>query len=240
MRRLLLAAFLVTVSTAALAQDTRPDTRYDTATVSGDVTGVSDYRHRGISRSDEGPALQGKLQLNSNIGLYGGLKGSTVDFGDADVEAVLFGGYKMDFDGVDVKTELNYSTYPGDDGDDLDYAEFIASFGYDFDVFYGALTWGISPEYINESGMSLYYGADVAVPLEYGLTATANLGFMFIDDEARYAEDYAHWGLGIWYNWAEWDVDLGLEYVDTNIDDDECMDNCGATAVFTAKKPFGF
>lgn len=235
-RLFLTAAAFFSLSAAALAQDSR----YDSAMVQGEVGAVTDYRHRGISRSDESPALQGRLQLQHPVGLYGGVGASTVDYGDAGVEAVLFGGYKTNFDGLDVKGEIDYYAYPGDDSDDLDYWEFVATFGYDFDVFYGQFTWAASPEYINESGMSLYYGADLSVPLQYGLTAKGHLGFMFIDDEARYAEDYADWSLGLWYNWAEYDVNFGLEYIDTDIDDDECFDNCGATAVFTAKKPFGW
>lgn len=236
-RLLLTSALLVTFAVPAFAQDTR----YDAAMVTGDVRGVSDYRVRGISRSDEAPAVQGKIQFNAPVGLYGGVGASTVDLGDAQVEGILFGGYKADFDGVQLDGKISYNAYDDDAGDvDLDYWEFVGTAGYDFDVFYGSLMWAASPDYIAESGMSLYYGADVSVPLEYGFNLNGHVGFQFIDDESNYAEDYADWSLGLWYNWAEWDVDFGLQYVDTDIEDDECFDRCDATVVFTAKKPFGW
>lgn len=238
MSRLLLTALLLTAAFPALAQDAR----YKDATFSGEVGAVSDYRVRGISRSDEGPAVQGRLQLKAPNGLYGGAEASTVDIGDANVEGVLFGGYKTNFDGVDLDGKVTYNAYDddGNSGVDLDYWEFVASAGYDFDVFYGALTWAASPDYIAESGPSFYYAADLMVPTGYGITGKAHLGFQFIDDEATYAEDYTDWSLGLFYNWADYNVNFGLEYVDTNLDDNECFDQCGSTAVLSAKMPFGW
>ena len=45
----------------------------------GEATAVSDYRYRGISRSDENPALQGSLTVQGDSGFYVGAWGSTLD-----------------------------------------------------------------------------------------------------------------------------------------------------------------
>lgn len=237
MSRLLLAASMaVLIAAPAFAQD---------YTLEADIGATSDYRYRGISRSDESPAVQGGVQYNHSSGFFAGVDASSVDLNidnDANVEAVLFGGLKTDYDGIDVTGKLSYTAYPGGD-DDLDYWELMFTGGYDFDVFYGSLTWAFSPEFMNESGMSFYYGADLAAPLPIGygnFTAKAHLGFQFIEDENRYAEDYIDWSMGIWYNWDTYGIDFGLQYIDTNIDDNNCLEECGGRAVVSATKSFGW
>jgi uncharacterized protein (TIGR02001 family) len=240
MPRLLLSASLLLLSALpALAQEQQPP-------LTAHLGVVSDYTVRGISRSDEGPAVQGGVQYTHQSGFYAGADASTVDMNlddDANVEAVLFGGATGDYSGIQYKANLSYNAYPGGDNDDLDYWEFELTGGYDFGPFSGSLTWAISPDYINDSGVSLYYGADLEAPIPVGytaLTAKAHLGFQFIDDEQNYAQDYADWSLGLWYNWEPYDIDFGLQYIDTDLDDDECAEDCGSRAVLSAAKSFGW
>jgi uncharacterized protein (TIGR02001 family) len=212
MKKILLVASLVLAATPALAQQ---------YSLEGRVSGMTDYRVRGISRSDENPALQGNAQINvpvSGLTPFVGGQATTVDLstedGGADVEGILFGGVAGNYAGIDRQGKLAYNAYPGSDADDLDYWEFELTGDYDFGPFVAGLTWAMSPEYINESGSSLYYGADIAVPLynftNMDLAARGHIGFQFIDDESRYTEDYTDWSLGLWYNWADYDVDFGL------------------------------
>ena len=234
-KRILLTALSTLLATSALAQDFN---------VNGNVAAVSDYRNRGISRTDEGPALQGKIQLEHVIGLYAGVGGTNVDLNmdnDANVEGILFGGYKGNFDGIEYNGKLTYTAYTGSDADNLDYWEFELTGGYDFDVFYASLTWAISPDYINGSDVSLYYGGDITIPIQPSWSAKAHLGFQFVGDEGPYVtSNVTDWSAGLWYNWGEYDVDFGLEYTDTNLEDNECVENCGSTAVLTASKAFSW
>lgn len=234
-RFLLTASLLASMAGPALAGE---------VTVSGDVGAVSDYRNRGISRTDEGPALQGRIQLDHISGIYGGVKGSTVNMrldDDANVEGILFGGYKGNFDGIEYDAKLTYNSFLGSDLDDLDYAEFEFTGGYDFDVFYASLTWALSPDYINGSGASLYYGGDIIVPIQTELTAKAHLGFEFVGDEGPYVNDnVTDWSVGLYYNWADYDVDLGIQYVDTSLDENDCVEKCGGRALVSATKDFSW
>lgn len=233
-RLLLTASFLSLVTFPAMAQ------QY-TLTANGAV--VSDYRNRGISRSD-GPAVQGKLEVGHISGLYAGGGASTVDLNmdrDANVEGILFGGYRGNYDGIEYDAKINYTGYIGANNGDLDYWEFVITGGYDFDVFYASLTWAVSPDYINDSGTSLYYGGDIAVPIYDSWSARAHIGFEFIGDEGPYVtDDVIDWSLGLWYNVPEYDVDLGLQYVDTNLDDNQCVEDCGSKAVLSASKSFSW
>jgi uncharacterized protein (TIGR02001 family) len=244
MKKFLLTAALLLTAAPAMAQ---------TYTLEARGSVMTDYRVRGISRSDEQPALQGGVELNVPISVpmnsahvIAGAQATTVDLNadnDANVEGVLFAGLGGDYAGIQLEGKLNYNAYPGSDDDDLDYWEVVITGDYDFGPFVGGLTWASSPSYFNDSGMSFYYGADVAVPLyiaDYDITARGHMGFQFIDDEENYTEDYTDWSLGLWYNWAQYDVDFGLEYTDTDLDDDECIESCGAQAVLTATKAFSW
>jgi len=212
----------------------------------GDVSALTDYRVRGVSRSD-GPALQGNAKLNYR-GAYAGVSASTVDMNidkDAWVETTFFGGYKGKHDsGIDYDARLSYNAYPGGDNDDMDYLELTLTGGYDFDVFYGALTWAISPDYINDSGVTLYYGADITAPVPVGgldLNARAHLGFQFIGDDNKYVDDNAmDWLLGVYYREPSYGVDLGVAATGTNLDDNDCTEDCGSQLMLSAGKSFGW
>lgn len=236
MTRLLLTASLLTLFAApAFAKDFN---------VSGMGQVVSDYNNRGISRSDENPALQGRIQLEHITGVYAGAGASTIDMkgdGGANVEGLLFGGYKGNFDGLEYDGKLSYTGYPSTDNDDLDYIELAFTGGYNFDVFYASLSWAFSPDYINGSGASFYYGGDIIVPIQTAWSAKAHMGFQFVTDEKTYvSSDYADWSLGLWYNWADYDVDFGLQYVDTDLDDNECVEKCGSRALVSISKDFNW
>ncbi|MBU6234845.1 MAG: TorF family putative porin [Alphaproteobacteria bacterium] len=234
-RYLLAASLLALLASPAMAQQ---------VTVRADGNVTSDYRVRGISRSDEGPSAQGTIAIEHISGLHGGAKASYVDLNmddDADVEGVLFGGYKGNYDGIDYDATVSYTGYPGANDDDLDYWEFEITGGYDFDVFYASLTWAISPDYINGSGASLYYGSDITVPLMDQWSAKGHLGFQFVGEEGPYVQsNVTDWSAGIWYNWMDYDVDFGLQYVDTNLDDNECVEQCGSRAILSASKGFSW
>ena len=58
--------------------------------VSGTLTLVSDYRFRGISLSDEDPALQVSLAVDHESGYYGAVWGSTLD------DTPLYGALELD------------------------------------------------------------------------------------------------------------------------------------------------
>ncbi len=237
------ALLLATTGLSAIARADDP-IRLTNRSVVAEVTGMTDYRVRGISRSDDHPAAQGKLEFQHPVGVYGGAQATTVDLNiddDAVVETVLYGGYKGQYAGIDYDARLNWSAYPGGDNDDMDYFELVTRGGYDFGPFYAGLTWAISPDYLNSSGMALYYGGDVTVPLAGGFSLGGHLGFQFLDEENLYlSSDTMDWGAALGYNYAPYDVDFSLEYVDTDLDKNECTEKCGGQVLLKASKDFGW
>ena len=71
--------------------------------ISGNVALTTDYRFRGISQSDESPAIQGGFDFEHDSGFYLGAWGSSVDFDtngagyDGCLELDLYGGFSNSF-----------------------------------------------------------------------------------------------------------------------------------------------
>jgi uncharacterized protein (TIGR02001 family) len=122
MKKVLLAIFALASITAAHAQ------------VSGNLGLTSDYRFRGISQSQNAPAVQGGVDYAHSSGLYIGNWNSSVSSqvytNGAGVESDLYAGYKKDiYRGITIdvgtynyfyprattaaKTGSNYDTYEG-------------------------------------------------------------------------------------------------------------------------------
>ena len=209
MKKTLIASALLAGSTAAMAE------------ISGNVTLATDYVFRGISQTDENPAIQGGFDWGHDSGFYLGTWASNVQFNEnilvvpedsvdeAAIEVDFYGGFANSFSsGLGYDVGAIYYAYPGA----------ASSLNYDFYEFYGGLdwtfsdTWSIygkvsySPEFFGESGAAWYFdgGLDVSLPGNWGLFAHA--GYQTIEDSDP--DNYADWSLGA--TWGVWGVDLGL------------------------------
>lgn len=85
--------------------------------LSGSATLASDYRFRGLSRSDRGTALQGSLTLSHESGAYASLQASTVDgwgrSGGADAVIDLTAGYSAPVGPVTLDMGVTATLFPG-------------------------------------------------------------------------------------------------------------------------------
>lgn len=108
--------------------------------LSGGTTLISDYRFRGATQTDSGPALQTTLNLNHKSGFYVGTFMSTIDgsgrtpaltgYGQAEVD--LYGGFTKTLKGgFGVDAGLLYYYYVGHvSGQKTDFFESYASITY--------------------------------------------------------------------------------------------------------------
>lgn len=238
----LMAVLLATVFAApALAQDNTDGGLLPQGwgNLSATVSGVSDYRFRGISYSDEFPALQGDLSWTHSSGVYVGAWASNVDLADADVEVDLYGGYTFDYGPYNVDMGLIGYFFPGSSsGRDYNYYEGKLAVGRDFGVVSTTAALNYSPDFIRGSGDALYASMNASAPvMDTGFTVKGSAGYQWVDDEVAFgAPDYADWSLGIGYDLHGFD--LGLKYTDTNISDSRCNDDCDATAIFSVSRSF--
>ena len=91
---------------------------------SGSAAAVSDYRYRGISLSDNDPAMQGSVAYDHPNGAYAGLFGSTVRFNyqPTSLQGMAYGGYSHRFaNGWSGEAGGDYSTFSQDHN--YDYGE---------------------------------------------------------------------------------------------------------------------
>ena len=197
---------------------------------SANVGFVSEYFFRGLSQSDDTPALQGgldyELPFNDSVSLYAGAWGSNVNFAGATVEMDFYGGLSGSVGNFSWSAGGIYYYYPGaPDPSNYDFWEAAFSLGYDFGV--AAVTGSInySPDYFASSGDAVYYALGVDVPVGKYVTLSGSVGSQEIDNNTAFGtSDYIDWTLGASANIAGFDV--GVTWTDTDLSG--CGDLCGA------------
>jgi uncharacterized protein (TIGR02001 family) len=236
--KILAVAFVMAYSVSAA----QAQTEIFGGNLTGNVHATSDYVHRGISRSDQNPSLGADLTYAFQNGIYGALGANLTDFridGGANYELTPTIGFKnMYTDRWSYDVGLAYTVYPGADNSNMNYWEAFLNTDYNFDVFTAGLEITYSPDYIYDSGNSLYYALHGGADLPYDIKGVGHLGFQFVDDEQAYVtSDYMEWGAGLRYNYQDI-ADLKADYTDTNLDDNECRERCGARITVGVGKAF--
>jgi uncharacterized protein (TIGR02001 family) len=215
---------------------------------SANVALTSEYFFRGLSQTDDAPALQGgfdyEIELSKPLALYLGVWGSNVDFNEASsvdgatVEIDLYGGLKGSIGetGLGWDAGFIYYTYPSADGSlDYDFVEVQGALSYDFGVASTSVSVNYSSDNFGGSGDALYPKLGVDVPIGKQLTLSGYLAKQFLDKEDVFGQpDYVEWNLGATYNVASFD--LNLAYTDTDIDGNP--DGADAMVVFTVSRSF--
>ncbi|MDI1226742.1 MAG: TorF family putative porin [bacterium] len=207
------------------------------------VDAVSDYRDRGLSLSDDSPALQISLDWEHDSGFYLGAWGSNVDFndgGEAKYELDVYGGYTFSWANFDWDFMVNGIFYPGASQTlDYDLVEFSLAAERTIGIVKAKPSITFSPDNFGDSGVAFYPQLELEAPIgETGFSATGSYGFQSIENKARYGfGDYSDWSAGIKYAWN--DIEFALQYIDTNLSKSQCSDGCDATAVFSISHTFG-
>ena len=207
--------------------------------LSGNVAITSDYTFRGITQTLQQPALQGGMDLRHPSGLYLGTWGSSVNFGEtnlddlgprAQLELDVYGGIGVSL--LPVATfDLGaiYYMYPGAGG--LRGYDFL-ELGLGASRTLGGVSAGLqakySPDFFGGSGDGVYYGASAGIPISL-FTVSGNVGKQLIEDNATFGTpDYVEWGAGASVGWRGFTI--GGKVVGTNLEESECFagtDYCG-------------
>ena len=189
---------------------------------SANVTLTSDYLFRGLSLSDNDPAIQGGFDAEHTSGVYAGVWASSIEpvgtiddgvnsapFGTSEAEIDVYIGWAGDLGPVGVDVGVVEYMYPGAKPD-ADYTEFyvggsgeIGPVGvgltyYDSDDFDGQQTWELTGE----------------VPVGM-VTLSAVWGTNDFDTAGA---DYDWWGIGASTELGGFE--FALQYQDTDIDAD--------------------
>jgi uncharacterized protein (TIGR02001 family) len=194
------------------------------AEVSSTVTLTSDYDFRGLTQTDEDPALQVSLDYVADDGWYVGAWTSNVDFPgyDGSLELDLYTGFAGELDsGLGWDVGLTWYTYPGSDNtateDELESAPEI--YGLVSLGMFSAAVW-YSNDYAGSGENAMYVEGGVRVPLPRELSLDLHAGYSFSDywDDVE-GDKYSDYSVGLQYSIES--LDLQLRYVDTDRDEDD-------------------
>lgn len=220
-------AVLLSTAAPAMAQDTAPPKAF---TISGNAQLTSDYRFRGLTQSDEDPALQGSLTVTHESGFYVGTFASTIDdkvslpgYGGAEVD--LYAGYGKSFaNGLGVDAGLLYYYYPdGANGAKTDFFEPYAALTYTIGPVSAKL--GAAYAWSGQKGLigkkdNIYGYLDLSAAIpSTPLTVKGHVGYS--DGSLGFAnldpldDSYIDWSIGVEGNGGPFRV--GVSYVDTDV-----------------------
>lgn len=161
--------------------------------VSWNASIVSDYVFRGVSQSDEGPAIQGGVDLTSGA-FYVGAWASSVDFGDStDGEFDLYAGVAHEVAGFSLDFGVLGYFYAGEPtGSDYDMMEVKAAVSRAF----GPVTTGFaahySPDFAGVDNDATYLELNGAFEAGPRLSVSGAVGRQWLD----VSDDYVSWNLG--------------------------------------------
>ena len=231
---------------------------------SGTVTLTTDYIYRGISFSNEDPALQGSFDWSYGS-FFAGAWGSSTTGESYELELNYYFGYADSFAGFDWSVQPIYYHFPGKDSTvEQD------TFGGQpeaFEVAFNAartlaiggelaptvsLVYAWMPEYFWDSGDSHYIRGNLALTLPGDFGIDAGVGYQdvegdtgdhrsFLNPDTRMRENrdypgfsYTHWDIGI--STSRLGFDFDLRYHDT--DYDEGGNLYDARVVFSVSRSF--
>lgn len=200
--------------------------------ISANISIVSDYVFRGISQTDNDPALQGGLDWSHDSGFYLGFWASNVSWlndlelgTNNSLETNFYGGYATSLGPIGVDVGLLQYYYPGDYGGA--YKASGAEKPHTLEGYVG-LSWEfLSFKYshsftdlfgIPDSKSSKYYDLSASYEVMDGLTLDAHYGYSSIHG----SDNYKDWKLGATKSYGGFD--FGLHYTDTDIKDNKWAD----------------
>lgn len=243
------AALLLAPAAAAETPDAAEETKQPAVTVTGAVTLASQYRFRGISLSDEEPAVQGTVTLNHESGLYAGFWGSNLDgfgeLGGSNLELDLYAGYKMSVGGgATLDAGLLYYAYPGSSGGDFEFFEPYANLSGTVGPTTAKIGVAFAPAQDGIAGNSNIYAygdLSAAIP-STPVTLKGHVGWSKGDTPLSPSGEYMDWLLGADLTWKK--LTFGVAYVDTDLNAAEAAlggatkDIVGRAVVFSLTAAF--
>ena len=201
------------------------------AGTSGNVSLTSDYVFRGVSQSNQEPALQGGVEYAADNGFYIGSWGSSISWLSdlsssaapisSNVELDLYGGYRGKFgEAVSYDVGALYYWYPGDFPSGFNSADTLEIYAGISVAASDKLSLGAKYShavtdlfgYTDSSG-SGYLDLNATLALDGGWSVAAHAGKQWISHNTAFA--YRDWKLGITRSFSN-GVALGLAYTGTD------------------------
>ncbi|MFW6278513.1 MAG: TorF family putative porin [Halorhodospira sp.] len=194
--------------------------------LSSNVAITSNYVFRGISESDEDPAVQGGFDLGHESGAYVGTWASSLRYDEpADsqpaAELDAYGGYEFALT-ADAWADIGLTYYGYPNASDSNTTELYAGVGTSLGEVEGDLYIHGSDDYFGTDESSAYTETNWTVPFGTAFYGSAHLGYLAIDSDTDM--DGADAAVGVGYDHGSLDLSLVASYLDSDAaedDDDE-------------------
>ena len=182
----------------------------------GSVTLTTEYILRGISQTDEDPAIQGNIDFVAG-GFYAGVWASNVEVSEIGLgiethsEFDLYAGYLWQGEsGFGWELGAIHYEYPSHEV--INYEEFYASFLYKtFKIRYY-----YTDDFLGLEGAGSYLDGTAKIPFgDSGFAMTLHAGLSAFDEEVP-IEDYIDYKGGLSYTWKKLTVDASYTDTDEN------------------------
>jgi uncharacterized protein (TIGR02001 family) len=199
---------------------------------SASVALSSEYVWRGISQTDEDPAISGSFDYAHSSGFYAGTWASNVDYGDdASAEIDLYAGFAGEFGDSGVGYDVGVLRYifPGED--------------YNFNEVYGSLSYSIfslgvahSSDALGSGEDGTYYSLDAGYDLPMGFSLAGGVGYYDLDEDAFGEDGYTNYYVGVSKEFAGFGFDITYSDTDSDAEDIFGDDLSDGRFIFTISK----
>ena len=198
MKKILLALMMVAGISVAQAE------------VTGNLGLITDYRFRGVSQTQNAPAVQGGIEYNHVSGLYIGNWNSSVSSqvytGGAGIESDVYAGFRKQIFGnftLDVGSMNYFFPRAGTNGS-FDTNEVYVGVGYK-DLVTAKYSHALSDYFGTANSKNSYYvQADAAIPVVGKLSVVAHIGRTEISNNTSLS--YTDYNAGIAYDLKGWNL----------------------------------
>ena len=184
---------------------------------SANVLIATEYLYRGMSQSNEDPALQGGFDYAYDpLGFYVGFWASSIEFNaqttnTSSIETNFYGGFAGEF-AIGASWDIGglYYYYPDtneDVGADYNFVEVYGNLGYTFKASLEPtvdVSFAYSPDFFGEDGDGLYLHSKLSFFFPYGFGAYTTFAYQDVDGDltsGRVGCDYTHYAVGLTYEY---------------------------------------
>ncbi|EMR14016.1 hypothetical protein MPL1_01921 [Methylophaga lonarensis MPL] len=193
----------------------------------------SDYVFRGVSQTENKPAIQGGVDYEHVTGFYVGTWASNVNFGnenDASIEMNIYGGLANEFGNTGIRYDLGVVRYIYSGESSLNFNELYGSLGYSFFTFAVAH----SNDIFNTGERGTYYNLAFDYELPMGVAFTAAYGYSRFNNKVNgpgEPNSYKDYLIGVSKEFVG--LDWALNWTTTDSDGKKLFDSRYADNRFT-------
>ena len=207
------------------------------AEFSANIGATNNYLFRGVTQTNDQPAIQGGLDYAHDSGFYVGTWASNVEFsGQNGAEIDLYGGFANSFDnGLGYDVGLIYYAYPNDNKaafKDINFAEIYGSLSYEW--FEAGLAYTFESQATKGPGVAfvdgdLYYYAAVGFEVAPTWTVGGTIGYYDFKEDGSGANEisYTHFNLDVGKSAGDYgDFTFSLSWADdtaSGLTDDDML-----------------